>query len=273
LDAEVPFPQSKEKLGRFVGIAENTGDALTFLIYTEDTEQVIARSVIRTAEDPTTSNKRVDQQYNRNTNVANKVIGMKDIIPNATLTVIDPDSLIGYSFVGEHAGSTQKVTVNERLTDTEYEVQYADGNEGILTYEEITNFLNHPSEDGTEVWTFQKILDHKITKQGNGKQEMKVKVLWDTGEETWEPLDTMKKDDPVTIAQYVQEKGLKDKPFWKWANRYLKNPKRFIRMTRQVHLANMKRGPKYKFGVQVPRDIREALALDKVNKNTIWFVL
>jgi hypothetical protein len=36
LDAEVPFPQSKEKLGRFVGIAENTGDALTFLVYTKD---------------------------------------------------------------------------------------------------------------------------------------------------------------------------------------------------------------------------------------------
>jgi hypothetical protein len=104
LDAEVPFPQSKEKLGRFVGIAENTGDALTFLIYIEGTEQVIARSVIRTAEDPTTPNKRVDQHFNRDTHVANKVIGMKDIIPNATLTVIDPDSLVGYSFVGEHAG-------------------------------------------------------------------------------------------------------------------------------------------------------------------------
>ena len=91
LDAEVPFPQSKEKLGRFVGIAENTGDALTFLVYTEDTEQVIARSVLRTAEDPTTTNKRVNQQFNSDNDATSKVIGLKDIIPNATLTVIDPD--------------------------------------------------------------------------------------------------------------------------------------------------------------------------------------
>jgi hypothetical protein len=146
--------------------------------------------------------------------------------------------------VGEHAGSTQKVIVNKKITDTEYEVQYADGNDGILMYEEITNFLNHYDKDGTEGWTFQKILDHKLDKQGDGKQVMKIKVLWDTGEETWEPLSVLKKDYPVTIAQYVQEKGLKDRPYWKWANRYLKNPRKFIRLTRQVHLANMKYGPK-----------------------------
>jgi hypothetical protein len=80
-------------------------------------------------------------------------------------------------------------------------------------YGEITNFLNHSDEDGTEVWTFQKILDHKLDEQGDGKQVMKIKVLWYTGEETWEPLNVLKKDDPVTIAQYVQEKGLKDKPY------------------------------------------------------------
>jgi hypothetical protein len=74
---------------------------------------VIARSVLRTTEDPTTTNKRVDQQFNSGNDVTSKVIGLKDIIPNATLTVIDPNSLIGYSFVGEHAGLTQKVTVNE----------------------------------------------------------------------------------------------------------------------------------------------------------------
>ena len=30
LDAEIPFPNSKEKAGHFVGIAENAEDALTF---------------------------------------------------------------------------------------------------------------------------------------------------------------------------------------------------------------------------------------------------
>jgi hypothetical protein len=64
LDAEIPFPASKEKPGRFVGVAENVGDAMTFWVLTEDTEQLIARSVIRSAEDPNKANKRVDEQWN-----------------------------------------------------------------------------------------------------------------------------------------------------------------------------------------------------------------
>ena len=32
----------------------------------------------------------------------------------------------------------------------------------------------------------------------------------------------------------------------------------------------MKNGPKYKFGVRVPRNIKEALVLGKENKNTLW---
>jgi hypothetical protein len=61
LDADIPFPASKERAGRFVGIAENIGDAFTFWILTEDTDQLIARSVIRTAEDPNKPNLRLDQ--------------------------------------------------------------------------------------------------------------------------------------------------------------------------------------------------------------------
>ena len=52
--------------------------------------------------------------------------------------------------------------------------------------------------------------------------------------------------------------------------KYIKNPKRFLRLTRQVFLAKKKNGPKYKFGVRVPRNIKEALALDKENKNNLW---
>jgi len=39
---------------------------------------------------------------------------------------------------------------------------------------------------------------------------MEVEVLWDTGEKSWEPLNVMKTDDPVTVAQYVKEKNLQD---------------------------------------------------------------
>ena len=50
LDDDGGFPSdSKEKLGRWVGIAENVGDVLTWLILTEDTKRVIPCSVVRSA--------------------------------------------------------------------------------------------------------------------------------------------------------------------------------------------------------------------------------
>ena len=51
------FPSdSTEKLGHFVGIAENVGHALTFKVLTNDTNKIIYRSRIRTALDPNTRN-------------------------------------------------------------------------------------------------------------------------------------------------------------------------------------------------------------------------
>ena len=51
LEAEIPFPNSREKAEYFVGIAENVGDALTYWILTEDTDKLIAKIVIRSAEE------------------------------------------------------------------------------------------------------------------------------------------------------------------------------------------------------------------------------
>ena len=99
---------------------------------------------------------------------------------------------------------------------------------------------------------------------------MEVEVLWDTGEKMWEPLNTMKADDPVTISKCVEKNGLIDQPYWKWANRYLKNKKKLLHLSRQVFLAKQRKEPVYKFGVQVPRDTKEAQLLDKKNKNELW---
>jgi len=40
---------TKEKLGRFVGIAESVGDALTYKILTDDTKKIIYRSTVHSA--------------------------------------------------------------------------------------------------------------------------------------------------------------------------------------------------------------------------------
>ena len=66
--------------------------------------------------------------------------------------------------------------------------------------------LNKKAEDGTH---------QQITL--DGKQTMEFEVLWDTGEKIWKPLNVMKTDDPVTVAQVIKE----DNTHWEWANRYI----------------------------------------------------
>jgi hypothetical protein len=40
------FPTSEEKAGYWLGVAHHIGDALTYYVLTDDTREVIARSVI-----------------------------------------------------------------------------------------------------------------------------------------------------------------------------------------------------------------------------------
>ena len=158
-------------------IAENQRDALTFFIYTEESNKVIARSVVRTAEDPLQTNKRVE-----NGETPSRITEIRS--NNVPMPLVDPEKLIGYSFLGEHAGEKQKVTITEKLDDDEFRVEYAGGKEGEITYDEIMNFINKKQEEGDELWTFKEILNHKTMKDANGNNKVFLKMLRDTGEET-----------------------------------------------------------------------------------------
>ena len=68
--------------------------------------------------------------------------------------------------------------------------------------EMMTNMVNREEEEGTHLWTFEKITNHRRN-TANGKQIMEVEVLWDTGEKTWEPLNVMKTDDPVMSRKRI----------------------------------------------------------------------
>ena len=95
-------------------------------------------------------------------------------------------------------------------------------------------------------------------------------VEWENGELTYEPLELMIKDDPISVAQYASEKNLLELPGWKRLRRYTKNKKKLKRMVKQAKLASQRRGPIYMFGVRVPRNSREAEVLDKENGKTKW---
>ena len=52
------YPDLRECFGHFVGIAKNVGDALTYLILTDATQEIICRSVVRSALDKKNPNLR-----------------------------------------------------------------------------------------------------------------------------------------------------------------------------------------------------------------------
>ena len=59
-ETERSFPGTEEKRGRYVGISENIGHSMTFLIITDDTNKKIERSVVRSAVPKETANLRED---------------------------------------------------------------------------------------------------------------------------------------------------------------------------------------------------------------------
>ena len=94
--------------------------------------------------------------------------------------------------------------------------------ETIVAYNDVVDYIEQDQTwDG--MWKFKEILVHKTVKRGDTKaagnggymgSAINVLVLWETGEQTWEPLGQIYKDDPVTIAIYVEKHNLLGKPGW-----------------------------------------------------------
>jgi hypothetical protein len=128
--------------------------------------------------------------------------------------------------------------------------------------------------DPDRVWTFKGITKHEGPISPKDVKYLgsrwNVFVQWEDGSETWEPLAQLIRDDPITCAEYAQKHNLLGVEGWKVLNRYTRRAKKFERMLRQNKLKSFNQGPVYKFGVQVPRNKKEAWALDKENGNDLW---
>ena len=135
-----------------------------------------------------------------------------------------------------------------------------------MTYNDLINAYNARDEEGAQLWTYEEIIDHRQTKKG----QWKVKFLWDTGDETWEPMNVIKENDKLTLAKYANDNDLTNVPGWKWARRLTKNPKKFIRMAKIFATQAKRHGTKYKHGVKVLKNYNEAVKFDQENGNSLW---
>jgi hypothetical protein len=70
-----------------------------------------------------------------------------------------------------------------------------------------------------------------------------VLVEWETGEITYEPLDMIASDDPVSCAEYAIKHDLLTTPGWKRLRSYSSNQQRLKRMINQAKSQIYRREP------------------------------
>ena len=201
LDDDGNWPSdSKEKKGHWVGVADNVGDVLTWWVLTDDTLQVIPRSVVRTAVDPLDPNIRLNQPLidpldtivqDNSTSVDGEVNGIKTVkedfifsIADINMPDDDPtkvklprftiDELMDRTFLYPkedgrrlRAEIVRKINDQDALNHQNIKLLCKVGDEGaeeIITYQEICDLIEEQDAEESspdKLWTFKKVLGHK----------------------------------------------------------------------------------------------------------------
>ena len=210
----------------------------------------------------------------------------------ASLPIIYPEELTGRTFlVPNEDGQIHRARIVEAINkhkdglaqqkeNIKFRALINDEYEDIVAYNDICDYIE---EDHTwdGVYNFREILDHEGPLNAHDKKykgsKWNLLILWDTGEQTWEPLWTVDKKgiaqtDPVTVAIYAKENDLLDTPGWKipGLRRIAKSQKKLLRMFKAARLQSFRLRPVYQYGVQVPRNYDQAMEFDERNGNTRW---
>ena len=176
---------------------------------------------------------------------------------------------------------------NNPLTDTrQYEVEFDDGNIEILAANAIAeNVLAQVDEEGHRQMLLREIVDHRVdTSQAIPKEKgeyinkhgVKTKIRttkgwelcieWRDGSTDWVSLKDMKNSYPVEAAMYARDNQIHEEPAFAWWVPYtLKKQKRIISKLKSKYWQRT-----HKYGIEVPKSVEEAYAIDKKNGNKLW---
>jgi hypothetical protein len=88
----------------------------------------------------------------------------------------------------------------------------------IKSLTSLTNNLDIES-DTEQMYCFRRISAHQGPLRTSDRDYIgstyNILVEWESEETTYEPLDIIAKDDPVSCAEYTKRNGLLDTPGWK----------------------------------------------------------
>ena len=301
------FPsQTKERLGWWFGPCPNIGDILTYSILDCETLKLVSRSRVRPATDKDFVNQRAFKQYleaGRDSKIpiaSPQILSTEDIANYVKLLnkddassyrppTLSAEELVGLSFLKtQEDGSVIRAKVCKKIMDRDAQnhqkikflLSLGDGElDELISYNELSDLIETQREQelqdpNLQHWAFREITDHEgpLTKghpKYNGST-YNIRVHWETGEHTWEPLAIIAKTDPVTCAQYAKDHKLLDTKGWRFLKRYIAKNKKWRTLVNALKKQLQGNTPRYMFGVRIPKNHKEAEKLDRDNGNTLW---
>ena len=91
------------------------------------------------------------------------------------------------------------------------------------------------------------------------------KVLWKDGNEEWIPSVELQTSHPIEVAEYIRAQALDgESPFYRWVHSVLRQRKASVsKIKARAQIT-------HKYGVEIPRTVKQAFIFDRVNGNTVW---
>ena len=173
-----------------------------------------------------------------------------------------------------------------QLDSRVYNVEYPDGHFEQYSLNVLTEALNEMVDhDGYDKSFVKEVCGYRrdetlavpkergFTKGHNGRsvpvittKGWSVKIRWMDDAVTWVPLNVMKNSQPLILAQYAKTMKIDTEPaFLWWVPHVLRKSSRLLSKVKTLfHKNNLK------FGIEVPKSVKDALRLDNENGNTFW---
>ena len=94
----------------------------------------------------------------------------------------------------------------------------------------------------------------------------KINVEFSDGTTDWLPLRDVKESNPIELAEYAVGCKIDHEPAFKWwVPLVLRKRHQMINKVKKKYWRTT-----HKYGIQVPKTVKEALQFDRENDNTYW---
>jgi len=127
-------------------------------------------------------------------------------------------------------------------------------------------------------WTPISIMSHHTNRNNRNDVHVLLKIAWLNGETSMQRLDAFSLEHPDMIVRYARDNNLEQSRFFRWTHTYGKLDRtdtlfmsdRDSMEYKAVLASRFQGSPIFKFGVEVPRSVRHAYYLDKINGDNLW---